>query len=123
MLYILLQTGQQAATTAAGGAKQTTQASPYSSLIFFALIFGVMYFLMIRPQQKRAKETQRMLESLQQNDRVVTASGIYGRVANIKPDKNTVVVEIDDTNHVKVEMQRSAIVAILTQRDEAVTVK
>lgn len=116
MLYMLLEAGQQAAGT-------TAKANPYSSLIFFALIFGVMYFLMIRPQQKRAKETQRMLESVQQNDRVMTSAGIYGRVVSIKPDKNIIVVEIDDTNHVKVEMQKSAIVAILNQRDEVATVK
>ena len=121
MLYILLQAGQQAAGTTGGAT--APKASPYSSLIFFALIFGVMYFLMIRPQQKRAKETQRMLDALQTNDRVMTSSGIYGRVVSIKPDKNIVVVEIDDTNHVKVEMQKAAIVSILNQRDEAVTVK
>ncbi len=84
-----------------------------SSLIFFAALFGIMYFLMIRPQQKRQKETQKMLESLQVNDKVLTSSGIYGRVVSIKPDKNVVVVEIDDTNKIRVEFQRAAIVQIL----------
>lgn len=84
-----------------------------SSLLFFAVIFGVMYFLMIRPQQKRQKEMQKMLDSLQVNDKVLTSSGIYGRVSSIKPDKDIVVVEIDDTNKVRVDFQRSAIVSIL----------
>lgn len=84
-----------------------------SSLIFFAALFGIMYFLMIRPQQKRQKETQKMLESLQVNDKVLTSSGIYGRVVSIKPDKNVVVVEIDDTNKIRVDFQRAAIVQIL----------
>lgn len=84
-----------------------------SSLIFFAALFGIMYFLMIRPQQKRQKETQKMLDSLQVNDKVLTSSGIYGRVVSIKPDKNVVVVEIDDTNKIRVDFQRAAIVQIL----------
>jgi preprotein translocase subunit YajC len=119
MLYILLEAGTQAAGTTGG--KTANPGSPYSSLIFFAVIFGVMYFLMIRPQQKRAKETQRMLASLQQNDKVITNTGIYGRVISIKPDKDIVVVEIDETNHVKVEMQRSAIAAILNLRENVDT--
>lgn len=101
MQYILLQ-----AQAAAGG-------SMASSLIFFAALFGIMYFLMIRPQQKRQKELQKMLESLQVNDKVITSSGIYGRVVSLKPDKDIVVLEIDDTNKVKVDFQRSAIITIL----------
>ncbi|MCD8479398.1 MAG: preprotein translocase subunit YajC [Candidatus Cloacimonetes bacterium] len=84
-----------------------------SSLIFFGALFAIMYFLMIRPQQKRQKEMQKMLESLQVNDKVITSSGIYGRVVSIKPDKDIVVIEIDDTNKVRVDFQRSAIVNIL----------
>ncbi len=97
---------QAAAPAAAGG-------SMASSLIFFAALFGIMYFLMIRPQQKRQKEMQKMLDSLQVNDKVITSSGIFGRVVSMKPDKDIVVVEIDDTNKVKVDFQRSAIVSIL----------
>jgi len=101
MQYIILQ-----AQASQGG-------SMASSLIFFAALFGIMYFLMIRPQQKRQKEMQKMLESLQVNDKVLTSSGIYGRVVSIKPDKGVVVVEIDDTNKIRVEFQRAAIVQIL----------
>jgi len=85
-----------------------------SSLVFFVAPFAIMYFLMIRPQQKRQKEMQKMLDSLQVNDKVITSSGIYGRVVSMKPDKDIVVVEIDDTNKVRVDFQRSAIVSILT---------
>jgi preprotein translocase subunit YajC len=92
-----------------------------SSLIFFAALFGIMYFLMIRPQQKRQKEMQKMLDSLQVNDKVITSSGIYGRVVSMKPDKDIVVVEIDDTNKIKVDFQRSAIVSILNITPPIVT--
>ncbi|HRY83409.1 MAG TPA: preprotein translocase subunit YajC [Candidatus Cloacimonadota bacterium] len=103
MLNILLQAAPAAAK----------QGSPYTTLIFFGGMMLIMYFLMIRPQQKRQKETQQMLASLQVNDRVLTVSGIYGRVVSIKPDKDIVVVEIDETNKVRVDFQRSAIATIL----------
>ena len=107
---------QVAAPAAGGGA-----GSMASSLIFFAALFGIMYFLMIRPQQKRQKEMQKMLDSLQVNDKVITSSGIYGRVVSLKPDKDIVVVEIDDTNKIKVDFQRSAIVSILNITPPVVT--
>ncbi len=103
MIYTLLQAAAPAAQ----------KGSMTSSLIFFAALFGIMYFLMIRPQQKRQKEMQKMLDSLQVNDKVITSSGIYGRVISIKPDKDIVVIEIDDTNKIRVDFQRSAIVSIL----------
>jgi len=103
MINILL----QAAPAAPQGGFQA------SSLIFFVALFGIMYFLMIRPQQKRQKEMQKMLESIQVNDKVVTSSGIIGRIVSIKPDKDVVVIEIDETNKIRVDFQRSAIVSIL----------
>lgn len=89
------------------------QGSMASSLIFFAVIMGIMYFLMIRPQQKKQKEMQKMLDAMQVNDKVITSGGIYGRVVSMKPDKGIVVLEIDDTNKVRVDFQRTAVVAIV----------
>jgi len=105
MQYILLQ--------AAAPAGQAQGGFGGSTMIFMIAMFAILYFLMIRPQQKRAKELQKMLDSLQVNDKVVTSSGIYGRVVTLKPDKGIVVLEIDDTNKVRVEFQKSAIVSIL----------
>lgn len=109
MFYTILEAGTQAASEQA----QTPQGSIGSSLIFFAVIMGIMYFLLIRPQQKKQKEMQKLIDSMQVNDKVVTASGIYGRVVSMKPDKGIVVLEIDDTNKVRVDFQKSAIVAII----------
>ena len=113
MHYILLQATADSSATMPGGISPVL-----SQVLFFGALFAIMYFLMIRPQQKRQKETQRMLDSLQVNDKVLTSSGIYGRVISIKPDKDIVVVEIDDTNKVRVDFQRSAIVAILNLNTE-----
>ncbi len=78
-------------------------------LLMFGAIFAIMYFLMIRPQQKKQREHQKMLEALQKNDRVVTIGGIYGTIQGIKEqDKNkTIILKIDD--NVKIEVKLSAI--------------
>jgi len=101
MLNIILQAG----TTSGGGAQ--------FQILFFVAIFAIMYFLMIRPQQKKQKETQQMLENLQVGDKVVTISGIIGKITSIKPDKNVVVIEIDDTNKIRVDFQKTAVVGII----------
>ncbi|MDD4308807.1 MAG: preprotein translocase subunit YajC [Candidatus Cloacimonetes bacterium] len=115
MYYILL----QATAPVAGAAKQGGFGG--STMLLMLGMFAIIYFLMIRPQQKRQKELQTMLDSLQVNDKVLTASGIYGRVVSLKPDKGIVVVEIDDTNKIRVDFQRSAIVSILNATDGSVT--
>lgn len=84
----------QAATTA-------KQPSPYSSLIFFAAIILIFYFFMIRPQMKKQKEMKNYREALKKGDKVVTAGGIYGRIAEV--NEKTVMLEIDQTVKVKVD--------------------
>lgn len=114
MIYTLLQ-----AATNSAQAKQSSGASGMSTLIILILLFVVMYFLMIMPQQKKQKELQKMLDSLKENDKVVTTSGIYGRIVSIKPDKNTVVLEIDDNNHVRIEIQKGAIASIVSSAEKS----
>ena len=74
-------------------------------LLPFGLIILVFYFLIIRPQNKKQKETQKMLSALKKNDRVVTIGGIRGVITSVKGD--TVVVRVDD--NVKMEFSKSAI--------------
>ncbi len=83
-------------------------------MIFMIIMFVILYLLLIRPQQKKAKETQKMQDSLKVNDKVITSSGIYGRVVSIKPDKGIVVLEIDDTNKVRIDIQKNAIIGVVT---------
>lgn len=67
----------------------------------FVLIFVVFYFLLIRPQQKRAKDHRQMVKQLRRNDKVVTAGGIVGKVARA-PDEGEVEIEIAEGVRVKV---------------------
>ena len=80
-----------------------------SSLLPFLLIILVFYFLILRPQQKRQKEKQKLLDSIKKGDKVVISGGIHGMVEGIE-DK-TVLVKIAENTKVKVD--RSAISAIL----------
>ncbi len=65
----------------------------WTMLIFVVLIFGLMYFVLIRPQRKRQKEHQQLIEELKRGDRVVTAGGIYGVIESISEDSVTIKVE------------------------------
>ena len=75
-------------TTASGGS--TTSASTFGSLlpmiIFIVILFALMYFFTIRPQRKRQQEAQKMVQSLQRGDRVITNAGIYGQIESVYED-------------------------------------
>ena len=65
----------------------------YSIIIFLALLFGVFYYLMIRPQRKRQKEHQKLVEELRKGDKVITAGGIYGVIESTSDDNIVIKVE------------------------------
>jgi len=67
--------------------------SIWTMLIFVVLIFGLMYFVLIRPQRKRQKEHQQLIEELKRGDRVVTAGGIHGVIESISEDSVIIKVE------------------------------
>ena len=71
-----------------------------------------MYFLMIRPQNKKQKETQKMLDALKKGDKVITIGGIHGTVSNVKDD--TVTVKVDD--NCRIEFNRSAIASVVNPK-------
>ncbi|WP_319759466.1 preprotein translocase subunit YajC [Maridesulfovibrio sp.] len=89
---------------AMGAAGQQAQGGPMGALGSFLpliLMFAIFYFLLIRPQQKKAKEHKAMLDAIQRGDRVLTAGGIYGRVTAVDGDELT--VELAEGLQVKVE--------------------
>jgi preprotein translocase subunit YajC len=79
------------------------------SMLLIVLMFVVLYFLMIRPQMKRAKEHKTMIEALQKGDEVVTSGGILGRISKL--NENYVTLEI--ANSVEVQVQRPAVQLLL----------
>ena len=95
------------------GADQTGGAF-FSTLLPFALIFGIMYLLIFRPQSKRRKEAEKMIAALKKGDKIVTIGGIHGTVQGVK--ETTVIVKVDD--NVKLEFLRSAVANVVTQGKE-----
>jgi len=90
------------AQAAAPGAPQQNLLVTMMPLVFIFIIF---YFLLIRPQQKKQKDHEKLVQAVKTGDQVVTSAGIHGTVSNVK-DK-TVIIKIAD--NVKVEFDRSAI--------------
>lgn len=94
--------------------------SSFLPLLFIILIFGAMYFLFIRPQQRRSRELQAMQSRLGPGDEVMTGSGIYGTVAEIDEANGTVDLEISP--EVVVRFARGSIARVVTpvaHEDEA----
>jgi preprotein translocase subunit YajC len=82
------------------------------SLLLILLMFLVLYVLMIRPQQKRQKQWQAMLNSIKTGDRVTTAGGIRGIILSIKDD--TIIIRVAPDN-LKLEVAKSAIASVIPQ--------
>jgi preprotein translocase subunit YajC len=87
--------------------------NPFIQLVPLVLIFIVFYFFMIRPQQKKQKDREKLLDNVKRGDRVVTIGGMHGTVAGIDSEKKTVLVQVADT--VKIKFERSAIANIEKQ--------
>ena len=84
-------------------------------LIPLALMFGIMYFMVILPQQRQRKKTQAMLSALKTGDKVITGSGIYGTVSGI--DGESVIMKISSEPQVKIRIARAAIAQVETEDD------
>lgn len=80
------------------------------SFLPFIFIFVIFYFMLIRPQQKRQEETQKMIQAIKKGDRVVTAGGIIGDVTSIQNDY--VVLRVGDNDSTKMEVLKSAITGL-----------
>jgi preprotein translocase subunit YajC len=79
------------------------------SFVPFILIIGIFYFLIIRPQNKKQKDTKKMLEALKRGDKIVTIGGIHGTIQTV--DQTEVVVKVDDGT--KIKFSRSAIATVV----------
>ena len=83
----------------------------WTTIIMFVAIIAIFYFLIIRPQKKRDKETKAMLDAMKKGDKVVTIGGIHGTVVTVK--EQTVVLKVDD--NARLEFTKSAISTVLNK--------
>ncbi|MGB3279549.1 MAG: preprotein translocase subunit YajC [Pseudorhodobacter sp.] len=96
---------------AAGGAMGTV-----TSLMPLILIFAIMYFLLIRPQQKKLKEHKAMVEALRRGDQVLTQGGIVGKVVKVADDG---IVEVEIAEGVKVKVIKHTIAQVMSKTEPA----
>ena len=93
---------------APGGGGQQGGISSLVQFLPFVAIFAIFYFLMIRPQQKQRKETQRMLAELKKGDKIVTIGGVHGVIQSVR--ESSVILKVDE--NCKIEFTRSAIASV-----------
>jgi preprotein translocase subunit YajC len=98
---------------AAGGA-----AGAFASFIPLILIFAIMWFLLIRPQQKKLKEHQAMVSSLRRGDEVVTQGGVIGKVTRVKEDGSN-EIEVEIAQGVKVRVVKQTVAQVLSKTEPA----
>lgn len=90
---------------AMGAIGETQGGNPVATLLPFVLMFVVLYMLILRPQIKKQKTQQKMIEELKKGDRVVTNGGLHGVISNLKDD----IIVLNIAERVKVEVSRAAI--------------
>ena len=88
----------------------------FAQFIPLILIFAIMYFLLIRPQQKKVKEHAAMVSALRRGDQIVTQGGLIGKVVKVKDDNE---VEVELSEGVKVRVVQSTIAQVLSKTEPA----
>lgn len=116
MIYSLIAAfgGQMASQVAEGTAEAGAQGTGggISSIIMIVIFILIFYFLLLRPQKKKEKEAQKMLDSMEKGDKIVTIGGIRGTVVNV--EENTVLIKVDDNT--KITFNKSAISSVLNKK-------
>lgn len=90
--------------------------SAITQFIPLILIFGIMYLLLIRPQQKKVKEHRAMVEALRRGDQVITQGGIIGKVSKVKEDGE---IEVEIAEGVKVRVVKQTIAQVVSKTEPA----
>ena len=90
--------------------------SQIQQFIPLILIFAIMYFLLIRPQQKKAKEHTNMVSNLRRGDNIITQGGIVGKVAKVKEDGE---IEVEIADGVKVRVIKSTVATVMSKTEPA----
>ena len=85
------------------------------TIIYIVVMIAIFYFLLIRPNKKRQRQMQNMLDSMRKGDEIVTIGGIMGKVFDIRQDCVIITTSADET---KIKFEKTAIARVLTQHDD-----
>lgn len=105
----------KAYATGAAGAAGAASGSMTMTIGYIVVMIAVFYFVLIRPQKKREKETRRMLNDLRKGDEIVTIGGVMGNILTVKED--SVVIETG-ANKTRITFEKSAIKNVLTVHED-----
>jgi preprotein translocase subunit YajC len=97
----------------------SAQGSVFMPIVTFGLVFVIFYFFIIRPQNKKQKDTEKMISAIKKGDKIITIGGIHGEVSSTK--ETTVIVKVDDA--CKLEFSRSAIASVILDEKAVKPVK
>ena len=97
----------------AGGAEQQAGGG-MEGIIMLVIMFAIFYLLLIRPQQKRAKQHKQLVENLKSGDQVVTAGGIHGKIVAVQED----IITLEVASNVRIKVNRPSIVGTKTDQLE-----
>ena len=86
--------------------------SSFTMLIWMAIIL-LFFFMVLRPQQRERSQREKMIGALKKNDRVVTASGIYGVVTNVQRESDEITLRVDETTNTKIRVTLGSIARVL----------
>lgn len=87
-----------------------------SMLVPMVLVFGIMYFFLIRPQQKKLKDDQAMRNAVRRGDQVLTTGGLIGKIAKVRDDGE---LEVEIASGVKVRMTKASVVQVMSKTEPA----
>lgn len=111
LLYFLISQAHALGAPQQGG----EAGNPFMNMLPFILMFVIMYFLLIRPQYKKQKEQQSMIEALKKGDRVVTNGGMHGTIVGVKEKEGILVLQV--AKDVKIEISRGAVSKVVEKKD------
>ena len=109
ILFDLIDSAYAMGSSPGGGS-----ANPIASLLPFVLMFAVLYLLILRPQMKKQKNQQKMIDELQKGDEIVTSGGIHGTILNLKDD----IIVLKLAENVKIELSRAAVSRVKNKEQE-----
>lgn len=115
-LFVLCATGNAFAMGGQPGAPGAEQPSIFVTMLPFVLMFVVMYFLIIRPQHKKQKDQQQMIDALKKGDRVVTSGGVHGLITGIKEKEGILMVQV--AKDVQIEVSRGSVSRVLESKEK-----
>jgi preprotein translocase subunit YajC len=100
----------------AGNSGGGSGGNPLATVVLLVAMFAILWFLLLRPQRKRDRQRNEMLDRVKKNDKVVTIGGIFGTVRWVKEDE--IMLLVDDGTNTKLRMTRSAVARIINEEKD-----